>query len=216
MYKILLFIYAFGGLIIIVGTASFIWDVFRGNTNIRTRYFPEKYLAVFAAMAIFAPAFWYATYIHGKIPDGTYQVIASVRRSSSDKIYYQPTDITVYTDTDYEDSRYYLGAAEMESSRVVSTQRFFIERIYWSSDHKQYSSFYDQEVRPESEFLTTAESGDEYYINIGVITPEILGISKMDVWKNLSALAKIEPVLISLCCIFNIWQFLHGTQQKYE
>lgn len=168
----------------------------------------------FAVMAIFAPVFWYANRFYGVIPDGNYQVIASVRRSGSDKTYYQPAAINIYTDMDYEDSRYYSGAVEMESSKITSTQRIFLENIYWSNDHKQYSSFSEAEVRPETEILVVAESWDEYYVNIGVITPEVLGVSKLDIWKKLSLLARIEPILILLCCIFNVWQFLFSKPEE--
>lgn len=215
MDKVFTSVYAFGGLIVVFGTAAQIFDFVRGKEDIHVRCFSEKWLVFYTAMAIFVPVFWYVSNFVGVIPDGTYQKIVSVQMSDRSKSYYRPADISIYTDVGYEDFGYYFGAVERESHHAIVDKYVFLEKIYWTDDQAEHSDFIDKEVKPGVDTEVESSSGEIYFVNIGEITQDAVGVTTDDLWNRLSLYAKIEPFLITICCLFNVFQYLLGKPKEF-
>ena len=216
MENIWIGIYALGGLCVIVYALAILWEILRKRKSFADPAMDRKLAGFMAFMLLYAPAYWYGAHFSAAvIPDGTYRIEAAVTLPTSDLFTFLfPADITIRTDVDHEDSRYYAGAVEMETTKTVAHRAIMLDRVYWPTNGVAMLECW-QEVRPETDEEVWGEEG-AYIVNIGAITQQRLGITKADLWERMTLGTKGEPAFIMVCCAFGVTQYLVSKRQQEE
>ena len=211
-------IYGFCGLFCVMYVLSFLWEVFRKKRAFSDVIVKEKALVVLAFMLAFAPWYWCSNILKEHVPDGDYRIDVAVSFPDVDGILLLPADIDIDSYVEESESHYYLGAVEMPSTKNEFNRDIYLETIYWDGGGDVFAENLFDEVRPETDeeiYIYDAEAGAEGYItvNIGVITPETLGLTLSDQWSDLSLWSKIEPALIVTCCFVGIYQYFNAKRK---
>lgn len=218
MKNILVGIYAFGGLFCVFYVLSILWEVFRKKHAFSDVMIKEKALVVLVFMLVFAPWYWCSNTLKEHIPEGDYRINVAVSFPDVDGTLLLPADIDISSYVEDSESHYYLGAVEMDSTESVFNRDIYLETIYWDEEGNVFAENLFDEVCPETDeeiYIYDAETGAEgcITVNIGVITPDTLGLTLSDQWSDLSILSKIEPALIVACCVIGIYQYFNAKKK---
>ena len=206
MGKLLIAIYLAGSLAVIYGAATIAESIIKGKKRFSDKIISDRLAIVMAIMLVFAPTHWTKSNFDGKILDGEYRINAAVEFPDSDDVLYLPADIYITSDVEYRDNGYYLGGVELSSSNAVLNRTIYLWTVYTRDGVAKIFSC-DDEVR--AEFTEEIWVDDDIYkVNIGVITPEILGISNKDIWGGISLLGKVEIGLVCFCSALGVVQYL--------
>ena len=216
MDTILVGIYAIGGLTCIFYILSVVTNLLQKKRNITDDIISIKMLVLLAFMLAFTPWYWYTNYLCDRIPDGDYRINVSIYTEDSNVALSLPADLSISSESDYEDTHYNLGAVEMDSSKRVLTKSFYLYNIHHGSISQPETTPVDLDVYPETDISVEDEYGYEYFVNIGVITPQTLGLSKKDIWQSLSIVPRLEPVVIVLFCLLGIVLYFKGKKEKED
>lgn len=214
MDTVLVSVYAFGGLIIILRTVAFILNHIRKNKKAENSRRGKNTSLFCAFMIAFAPWYWYTRNISERIPNGKYEINVSVTTPEIQMAFYLPADISIYNDVDYKDGHYYLGAAEMQSTKTTVNKTIYLNRLYWGQRTEEYATDFDTVVYPETETTVYDAVGNEYQVNIGVIAPQTLGFTKSDLWNDASISSKVELLLIEMCSIVCVWGYWKNDEKE--
>lgn len=212
MGTLLAVVYGFGGLFCILYVLSFLWEVLRKKRSFSDVIVTEKVLVILAFMLVFTPWYWYSEMLTDRIPEGDYRVDVAVSLPGVESVWLMPGDIYISSYTEESEGHYNVGAVEMSSTESTFHRYIELQTIYWNEDGEVFADKLYDEVSPETDkeiYVYDEETGSEGYVvvNIGVITPESLGLTLADQWADFSLWSKIEPGLIIVCCLIGIWQY---------
>lgn len=208
--SVLTIAYAIGGIVTIICLFSGTLTMLKAKT-VRVHLISDVLACVFVFVASFG--IWSQwDYMKNGIPDGTYQANVEVTEKWTGTSYYLPADLKVQTIEDYEDSSYYLGAAEMYSSRIAISKQYTLDAIYFGNDEM---NTHGNEVYPEQDVELWLDEG-EFYVNIGVMSAQALGVTPADNWSAQSIFGKVEAILVPVSSIVLVLHYFFLDPEKTD
>lgn len=212
MIGILTLAYAIGGIFCIFYFICAIYGLIKGD-KITGHYVQDWMVCIFTFVFLFA-IYDEMDYLNNNVPDGEYTLNISVKFDEEEPAYYIPVELRIDTEKDYESGTYYAGAAEMTSTRVTRNRRFYIYEI----DFRGREIRIDQYVYPEEDIeIWAGDDGMEKIIlNIGVISPQRLGIKPIENWKSEGIVGKAETILVMISSGFFIVQYFFLDKKRKD
>ena len=210
MLGILTLAYAIGGIFCISYFICAFIGLIKGD-KITGHYVQDWMVCIFTFVFVFA-IYDEMDYLNNNVPDGEYMLNISVKFDEDEPAYYIPVELRIDTEKDYESGTYYAGAVEMTSTRVTRNRRFYIYEI----DFRGREIRIDKYVYPEEDIeIRAGDDGMEKIIlNIGVISPQRLGIKPIDNWKSEGIVGKAETILVMVSSAFFIVQYFWLDQER--
>ena len=195
--------YAIGGIFCIIVFAGMIVEKVKGG-KMSISFSTDWMVCVYVFVLLFA-IYDEIDYVRNTVPDGKYVLNISVQFDENEEAYYLPAELVISTEKDYESGTYYTGAAEMTSTRITKNREFYLYKI----DFEGKEIIIDQDVYPEEDI--EIDIGDLYEdlitVNIGVISPQTLGIKPIDNWTNEGLVGKAETIIVILSSGFLLFQY---------
>lgn len=215
MIKVILsLVYVVGGFIVIfLGLSDIRGSIKKSNKDVKN-HISDWMLALFAFMIVYAPSYWYYEIVLPRLPDGEYQIIASVRYTEQGDIYYFPADILTTNEKNYEEHSVYYGAYESTATETVYTRYIKILKIHETNGTDEF--YDDVDVEQDKFVCVETKSGGNLWVNIGTITPERCGLSEGDRLQSVSAVSKIELAFIEIVCAAEISTWINDRKKNLQ
>lgn len=213
MLNIITFVYAICGLFCIGKFVYSVACIVQGKNKLTDKISDGWFICVYVFVFLFA-IYDEIDYLKTNIPDGEYKTNISVTIDENEIAYYLPADLIISTKEDYESRQYYAGAAEMTSTKVTINKDFYLSCIYLGERSDENKRVIDEEVYPEEDKKVEFErkdGGEPIYVrakvNIGVISPQTLGITMKENWENEGFVGKAETILAIVASGFFVVQY---------
>lgn len=212
MLRILTFAYAVCGIFCIVSFARIIYELIKGK-KITENFSSDWKVCIYIFVLLFA-IYNEADYLNNTVPDGEYTLNVSVQFDESSAPYYLPAELHIYTHENYESGAYYAGGAEIEYTTVTRDRQFYLYKI----DFEGNEIVIGQDVYPEKDIKVDIDEfgSREITINIGVISPQTLGIKPIDNWRNEGIYGKVETILVIASSAALIVQYFGIDKKRKE
>lgn len=203
--KLIYLTYAIGSIYCIGSIIKVFAELIQRKSRISDSIVSRTSVAISIAVLFITIGLEYVT-LTTEIPDGEYKINVSVQLDGEDIPYYLPGVLIISTSEDYQEGSAYFGAAEIGTARVTQNRDFYLYKIYWGNRSEEHSVRVEHSVYPETDFeieLNTTTA----VVNIGVISPQALGITPLDNWKAASTWHRAEFILVAMSCILLMVQY---------
>lgn len=161
-------------------------------------------LAILAAVLLCA--FFQYQFLTERIPDGEYEIYVRFRSDGYDTALCLPADLIIDTNEDFEDSVSYHGAYESETFKRKVTRSYYLYRVYMGARSEENAIRIDRDVKEGEDNELNIDYG-LVTVNIGVISPERLGITAKGNWESSGVSGNIEFISVMVTGVIQLVQY---------
>ena len=205
MYKLFTVIYLFSSLFCIFIFFHRVYEVITKKKSIREKLISDV-IVVLSTVAVLTSCFNQYLYLTHYIPDGIYYIDVSVKMRNSDIALSLPAELSIFEIEEYEDGHWYSGPAEMSTTKKKTYYEYYLYCVYFGERKEENKYIIDRYVYPSTD-VDVYIGNTSADVNIGNISPERLGITIADNFKNQSIGGIAEFFLVSFSGIALILQY---------
>lgn len=205
MGKIVTILYLVSSIVCIYSFFSSAHDVFKKKKSIHEKLISDTQMFA-ATVAVLVCLFHQYSYVTTHIPEGKYIIDVSLMIDNSDIALSLPGELIVSENEEYEEDSWYAGGAEFNTTRIYKNTDFYLYGVYFGEINSEKFYRIETNVYPETEIDVDLDYNSAV-VNIGYISPERLGITWEENFKNEGIFGLSEFLLITCSGILLVSQY---------